>query len=258
MKKLILLLAVTSLLVACKTQVLGLQQHPSFTYETVTHNRFVIGGVVSAVAPLDDVTRMRFSDLMGRIFAEEKPELAMMRAGYLNRAMGHEPFEQMLDAYRETGVIGIVDAALVRRTFPDIRYLMLAHIEQDQVTQNHGQTETGVADSEDDAKKGEYEQVRVDVSMTATREMGVTLSIYDLRQDVMAWSGYVSGSETNSNDSSRTFNKDKRWKEELADVFVDSLIGLNSGEYPAPPSQDEVLSDIFEGFAENMPEPPKR
>ncbi len=29
------------------------------------------------------------------------------------------------------------------------------------------------------------------------------------------------------------------------------------GEYPAAPSREEVLSDIFEGFAENMPEPPK-
>jgi len=258
MKKLILLLAITSMLVACKTQVVGLQQHPSFTYETVTHNRFVIGGVVSATAPLDDVTRIRFSDLMGRTFAEEKPELAIKRAGFLDRALGHEPFEQMLDAYRETGVIDAADAALVRRAFPDVRYLMLAHIEQDRVTQNHDQTETDVADSEEDAKKGDYDQVRVDVSMTTTREMGATLTIYDLRQDVMAWTGYVSGSETNSNDTSRTFNKDKRWKEELVDVFVDSLIGLNSGEYPAAPSQEEVLADIFEGFAENMPEPPKR
>ncbi len=139
-----------------------------------------------------------------------------------------------------------------------MKKLMLAHIEQDRVTQNHDQTETDVADSEEDARKGDYDQVQVDVSMTTQRDMGVTLSIYDLDQSVMAWTGYVSGSDYNSNDSSRTFNKDKRWKEELVDVFVDSLIGLNSGEYPAAPSQDEVLSDIFEGFAENMPEPPKR
>jgi len=258
MKQLILLLAITSMLIACKAQVVGMQQHPSFTYELVTHNRFVIGGVVSATAPLDDVSRMRFSDLMGRVFIEEKPEMKIVRAGFLNRALGHEPFENMLDAYRETGVIAAADAALVRRVFPDVRYLMLAHIEQDQVRRNHDQSETDVADSKEDAKKGDYDQVRVDVSMTTTREMGATLTIYDLRQDVMAWTGYVSGSETNSNDTSRTFNKDKRWKEELVDAFVDSLTGLNSGEYPAPPSQDEVLSGIFEGFAENMPEPQKR
>jgi len=257
LKKLIFVLICLTGLSACKTQVIGMQQHPSFTYETLMQSRFVIGGVVSTVTPLDDMTRMRFSDLMGRTFAEEKPRLVIMRTGHVLKALGYEPFEQMLNAYRQSGVIDPLDAALLRRAFPDIRYLMLARIEKNHVSQNHDQTETDVADSSEDAKKGDYDQVQVDVSLTTTREMGATLTIYDLKQNVMAWSGYVRGSDTNSNDSSRTFNKDKRWKEELVDVFIDTLIGLNSGEYPAAPSQDEVLSDIFEGFAENMPEPPK-
>jgi len=258
MKKLIIVLICLTGLAACKTPVVGLQQHPSFTYETAIQSRFIIGGVASSVTPLNDMARVRFGDLMGRAFAEEKPELAIVRVGLLIKALGHETYEQILDEYRETGVLDAGDVAQLRHAFPDARYLMFVRIEQDNVRQNHDQTETDVADSPEDAKKGDYDQVQVDVSLNTTREMGATLSIYDLKQDVLAWSGYVSGSETNSNDSSRTFNKDKRWKEELVDVFVDTLIGLNSGEYPASPSQDEVLEDIFEGFAENMPEPPKR
>jgi len=258
MKKLIVVLICLAGLAACKTPVVGMQQHPSFTYETVMQSRFVIGGVVSAVTPLDDMTRMRFSDLMRRTFAEEKPRLLILRSGRVLKALGHESFEQMLDAYRESGVIGPVDASQIRRVFPDVRYLMLVRIEENRVSQKHDQTETNVADSTGDAKEGEYEHVRVDVSLTTRRDMGATLLIYDLKQDVVAWSGFVSGSDTNSNDSSRTFNKDKRWKEELVDAFVDSLIGLDSGEYPDAPGEEAVLADIFEGFAENMPEPPKR
>jgi len=258
MKKLIVVLICLAGLTACKTQVIGLQQHPSFTYETLIQSRFVIGGVVSTVTPLEDITRMRYSDLMGRTFAEEKPRMMLVGAGHVLKALGYEPFEHMLDAYRDSGVVDRMDAAQLRRTFPDIRYLMLVRIEKNRVSQNHDQTETDVADSSEDAKKGDYDQVQVDVSLTTRREMGATLTIYDLKQDVIAWSGYVNASDTNSNDSSRTFNKDKRWKEELLDAFVDSLIGLDSGEYPDAPGEEAVLADIFEGFAENMPEPPKR
>lgn len=258
MKKLMIVLICLVGLAACKTPVVGMQQHPSFTYESAMNSRFVIGGVVSTVMPLDDMTRTRFSDLMGRSFAKEKPRLAIVRAGFLIKVLGYQAYEQMLDEYRDTGVISPLDADQIRRALPDVRYLMLVRIEQNRVIQNHDQTETDVADSSEDAKKGDYDQVQVDVSLTTTREMGATLTIYDLKQDVVAWTGYVNGSDINSNNSSRTFNKDKRWKEELVDAFVDTLIGLNSGEYPVAPSQQEVLADIFEGFAENMPEPPKR
>ncbi len=257
MKKFIIILISLAALAGCKAQVIGMQQHPSFTYESAMNSRFVIGGVVSSVNRLDDMTRMRFSDVMGRTFAEEKPGMMIVRASHILKALGHKSYERMLDAYRESGVIDPLDAAQIRRAFPDIRYLMLVRIEKNRVSQNHDQTETGVADSADDAKEGEYERVRVDVSLTTTREMGATLNIYDLRQNVLAWSGYVSASDTNSNDSSRTFNKDKRWKEELVDVFVDALIGLDNGEYPDAPAEDAVLVDIMEGFAENMPEAPK-
>lgn len=257
MKKLVIILICLAGLVACKTPVVGMQQHPSFTYQAAMQSRFIIGGVVSTITPLDDMTRMRFSDLMGRTFAEKKPGLLIMRAGYVRKALGRKPYRLMLDAYRETGVIDPVDVEQVRRAFPDTRYLMLVRIEDNRISQNHDQTETNVADSPEDAKKGDYDQVSVDVSLSTTREMGAALIIYDLKQDVIAWSGYINGSDLNSNNSSRTFNKDKRWKEELVDAFVDTLIGFNSGEYPAAPSQDDVLADIFEGFAENMPEPPK-
>jgi len=190
MKKLMIMLICLSVLAACKTPVVGMQQHPTFTYDTVVKSRFMVGGVVSAVSPLDDITRMRFSDLMVRTFAEEKSELAIARAGFLMNALGHESFERMLDGYRESGVLAEDDAAQAGHAFPDLRYLMLARIEQDHVSHSHDETESDVADSEKDRKEGEYEHVRVDVSLTTTREMGATLTIYDLKS--MSSPGQVS------------------------------------------------------------------
>jgi len=200
-------------LTACKTAVIGMQQHPSFTYEATMHSRVLVGGVVSALTKRDRVTRQRDAELMARMFAEERPGLSQLRSGHLAQALGPDAYQRMLDEYRATGLIDAEAAQRIRQAFPDIRYLMLARIERNHVTREHQQSETDVADSAEDAKKGEYEQVRVDVSLTTRREMGATLTIYDLQQQLPAWSGYVNGSESVSNDSSRTFDKDKRWSQ---------------------------------------------
>jgi hypothetical protein len=254
MKNIVTLLVSMCLLAACKTPVAGMQQHPSFTYEAITQNQFIIGGVVSAAGSLDHITRIRFGDLLERIFHKERPELDMIRTGYLFREIGSESFARLLDGYRLTAMVTEQDMDNIRHLFPAARYLVLCRIEKDQVNRQHHESEADVVDSEEDRREGEFEYVRVDVSLATTREMGATLTIYDLRQNVLAWSGYVTQSETNSNHSSRTFNKKNRWQEELADAFVSALIGVDGNSYPAPPSRQEVLEELFEGFAENMPE----
>ena len=258
MPKWILLLICLIALAGCKTPVVGMQQHPSFTYEAVSQNRFLIGGVVSAIVPLDARTITRFSDLMQRSFIEERPHLDILRTGILRRAIGSESYHHMLDQVAIAGLPDAGDFSAIRRAFPELRYLIVARIEENHISQRNNQSETDVADSEDDQKKGEYEQVRVDVSLITGRKMGVTLSIYDLDTALAVWSGYISISHENSNDSSRTFNKENRWREELIDAFVDGLTGLDSNSYPDAPTREAVLADIFEGFAENMPEPPKK
>ncbi len=257
-KKPLLILIVMMTLSACKTPVVDVQHDPSFTYAAVAQSHFVVGGVVATTEHLDDITRIRFGDLLARVFSEERPELMLIRPGLLLKKTDNESFTRLLDGYRLTGVISEHDVDHVRRAFPAARYLLLSRIEMDHVSQLHDENETDVPDSEEDRRKGEFEQVRVDVSLTTTRQMGATLTIYDLHQHLLAWSGYVSQTVTNSNDSSHTFNKDRRWQEELIDSVVDGLIGLDEEEYPEAPSQTEVLEAIFEGFAENMPTSPKK
>jgi hypothetical protein len=251
----LLLLAAVS---ACKTQVLDLQHHPSFTHQSATNAVFVAAGVVSNDKKMDVMQSIRYGDLLARSFSRTRPYLHVIRTGMVIREIGVESFRELLSVYRLTGVINKHEVADVQNSFPQARYLMFSRIEKNKVSRHHSETETDVADSAEDRKEKEYEHVRVDVSLDSRRDMEANLMIYDLQQDFTVWSGYVEKSDTNSNRSSRTFSKKNRWKEELADAFIDALIGLDSGEYPEFPSEPEVLEQIFEGFAENMPEPPKR
>jgi len=82
-----------------------MRQHPSFTYETAMQSRFVMGGVVSNVTALDDLTRVRFSAFMARSFADEKPRLSIVGAGFLIKALGYGAYKPMLDECRDSGVL---------------------------------------------------------------------------------------------------------------------------------------------------------
>jgi len=257
MKKLLIIVAALCLLSACKTQVIGLQQHASFDYQATTQHQFVIAGVVSTVEPLDSLTRVRFGDLLGRTFHQMKPHMTMISSGHVIKAIGQQSFSRLLDEYRLTGVLNVQDVDGLHSAFPTARYVMLCRIEKDQLEQSYDETETDVADSEEDRKKGEYEYLRIDVSLITSRDMGATLLIYDLNNNLLVWSGYVQKSDSNSTDSSQTFSKDKRWHEEWVDSFVSGLLSLDNDNYPQPPTQQDVLEDIFIGFAENMPETKK-
>ncbi|NWF39438.1 hypothetical protein F3F96_09845 [Mariprofundus sp. NF] len=254
MKKFSIVLIAMLLLVSCKTQVVGLQQDHSFTYANALQAGFVAGGVVSLVDSLNDQQRMLYSEIMVREFADERPGFSFIRSGALISAFSLQQYGAWLDAFQLTGEISEPFASAVKVSFPKARYLMLCRIEENRITQEHSERETDVADSEEDRKKGEYEYVQVDISLTTTRQVGARLTIFDLQQHVVAWSGYVVKSETNSNDSSRTFNKQNRWRDEFVDDFLNAMIGIDNQGYPEAPAIESVLASLFEGFAENMPE----
>ena len=88
MKLPMVVLVIMSVLMACKTTVVGLQQDPSFSYIETIQNQFVVAGVTSSVEKLDDITRVRFGDQLARQFHEERPEINIIRSGLLAKEVG--------------------------------------------------------------------------------------------------------------------------------------------------------------------------
>jgi len=243
----VLLAALLCLLPACKTPVAGLQQHASFTYEATAMHLVVIGGVVSSHKQLTEIKRIRFGDLLGRTLHTELPHIKTVPTGSLRKALGQQPFNDLLDAYRLTGVITQQDVTEIQAVFPDARYLMLCNIEQDKIDQEQHETETETADSEEDRKQRNFDLIRVDLSLITSRDLGASFLIYDLKDHQVMWAGFIHKTISKSSDSSRTFRKTFRWH----DGFInDESVERN---YPKAATQVEVLEEIFSGFAENMP-----
>jgi len=254
MKKFSTLLILILLLVGCKTEVVGLQQDQSFTYDSALQGAFVAAAVTSLADDLNDRQRMLYSEILAREFVDERPEFTLFRSGVLISSYSLQQYRAWLNNYQLSGEIADTFANAIRKTYPHARFVILCRIEENRVAQHHSETETDVADSEEDRKKGEFEFVQVDVTLTTSRQVGATLSIFELQQNKVVWSGYVAKSEANSSSSSRTFDKHNRWREEFVDSFIDALIGVDNQGYPQAPAFEKVLASVFEGFAENMPE----
>jgi hypothetical protein len=147
-----------------------------------------------------------------------------------------------------------MDIEHIRQLIPDARFLILCRVESNHVSQDRQQTETKVADSAEDEKKGEYEHVRIEVTLTTSREISASLLIYDMELQRQVWTGFLEQTKSNSNSRSNTIDNDRNWAEQIIGSVLDSMISPDDMSYPEAPSVDRVLEGIFEGFAENMPE----
>ena len=254
-KKTAILFLITIALAGCKTQIAHLQQDPSFTYEAMTQHQLVVGGVVSMVDPEQSVLeRVRLGEMLSRAFKAERGELQLISSGYLLKKLGSQDLAILQDSYQFTGTVEPSDVEHIRQLIPDARFLILCRIESNHISQDHQKTETPVADSAEDEKKGEYEHLRVEVTLTTSREVSASLLIYDLELQRQVWSGFLKQTKSNKNSSSNTIDNDQNWVEQIVGSMFEAMINQDDMSYPEAPSVDRVLEGIFEGFAENMPE----
>jgi len=233
----------------------GLQQDPSYTYEHISESSFLIGGVTSLPDEWILAYQLMVGEILANAFRDERSDIQILPAGAIYKALGTEKYQNLLNQYRLSGLIAPNDVADIRIAFPNVRYLLLARVNESHVFEKKAHTETDVSDSKKDNKKDEYEFVKVEVSLIRWREVSASLLIFDMHQGQIAWSGQVSHSRENTNSDSNTYKKDDRWKNELVNSLFNTMLGQEG--YPKAPTEEVVLRSIFTGFAENMPEKKK-
>ena len=85
----------------------------------------------------------------------------------------------------------------------------------------------------------------VGTTHTTSRSVGISFHIYDLTMGISVWSGYIAKTKKNEGDS--------HGHQGLIISILEGLLGLTP-EYPSPPELSELLSQVFEVFAHNLPE----
>ena len=230
---------------SCGPKVDFLKQAPGFDYAALKGGRVVIGGVTSTVVPPDSAATLRepLTQTLETLLLEERPDLQLRPTKSLYSALGQDRYDTVLDDFEDSGEIrqaklAALDSLIGRET----RYIILARIEDEEVSYDQSST----TDSDTDAETRTW---------TTTLKIRIAFHIYDLQSARPVWSATFTGKDDEEN-TYKESDGDGNLLGSLVSGLVESLLGLRGDDdYPPPPGEDEILNGIFVKFASSLPRP---
>ncbi len=209
------------------TKVIGLQSDPSFTYQSLSTGRIAVGGVTSLVGKNDRATQYQMTSLLRERILKERPDIGVRPVEVIIHALGGDAYMYLVADYRLRGEITETWLERLSRATGDVQYAIFARIERYETKR-----------SETDGSES--------TTFKISRTVGISFHIYDLTTGVSVWSGYIDKTEEKS--------RVHRERGNILTSVVESLLGLNPSGYPSPPKFSKLSSEVFEGFADNLPE----
>ncbi len=229
---------------ACATKVDGLYVSDSFQPSNLKKDALVTGGVVDIKAAANREESNLYSALMLNEIKDEREFVSVKPVETLIQALGDATYNEVLAQYRTSGLNADTLGKIASKV-PSVRFVALAKIEGN--TTEKGESRQAASETKDD--KGKVTKTPESVTKKHKRTILASMHVYDLSKRDVAFSGQVSKSlETTRN---YTVNS-------IGNVLsvVNAIQGKDDeSTYPTPeaPSTRDVLSEVFEGFAENFP-----
>jgi hypothetical protein len=246
MKLLVLssLLTALTFSVSCTTKVEGLYIKDDFKAPAVKSGKILTGGVVAEPGKFSLQKSNDYSNVMLAAFKDERKYIPLIPYSRFFNGVGEAQFTKIMQQYSKADLdektLSEVVAAL-----KGVRYLALAKVDSNITTT--GESETDAKEYKNE--KGEKVRQPGKVTKTHTREIAATLHIYDLKAKAVAFTGQVKKSRENRAEYEKNIVKS-------VVSIVNAVKGKDrSATYPTPPApaDRDVLRDVFEGFAENLP-----
>ncbi len=246
------------MLVACKTQMVGLQQDPSFTKASLSQSPVLVLGVLPAKEPMQATWVRHQGELLTQAFREKHNDVNWVSTAQVAQHVGEQAMQNFWQTYMQSKQLDVGMLSVLHQKFPQARYLVLAKVDSNQTRQYRDKYEEDEAD-EMGKPTGYY---RVTIAQVAERNMSVSLLVYDMQSKLRAWYGSVQDGEQHANETSDTFHKNDSFGASLAAGVTSALIGhatngfmgLSEPEKAKIPDAEPILLRIYKGFAENMPD----
>jgi hypothetical protein len=226
----------------CATKVAGLKADPSFTYDTVSSGGVVIGGVVSLVKDLGMAEISTYANTMRTQLQEERADYNIAPMASVVSALGEADFMAMMADYKAMGSLSEGHIQKLKEKVAAGRYLVLSRIEANDVT-----TDRRV--EQDKNNKGKVTGEKI--VKIARRNMAVTMEIFDLKEGKRVWSGSITKDKVNKNEYQE--QKDGALVAVIKIATKTTETEDQKYPYPEPPADTELLEEILQGFATNMP-----
>lgn len=228
-------------LVGCAAHVSGLQHDKSFNYNAVKAGGIAVGGVTSIIDQVSEQELNYFGELYRRQIVEERGEFRVVPVGKIANGLGDD-YQPLMEGFRAHGVVDEKSVSQLRQLNLPAQYVIFSRIEDHYVEENN--SESPVFD-----KDGKEVKNKTNVTLSTVANVTAFTRIYDRQTGKSVWSGSVTQSKTNEN-SFESYSGSS-FKKALADAIIGDI--AESREQPPEPEFNDVLSQVFRGFAENLP-----
>ncbi|MDH5717555.1 MAG: hypothetical protein OEZ22_07935 [Spirochaetia bacterium] len=223
----------------CGASMKGVRVDKSFTYQSVVSSQMVVGGVTSVISDIQLDESNMLSNLLKTYFLERRENYKLMPTGVVSNKLGEKPYKDLLEEYKNNGALSEKSINVLREKTNGVKYIAFVRIESDDITKSRNEIKVKKSADQMESK--------------VTRSVSVSMTIYDINSNIIAWSGTGSTSKTNTS----------KYDIETDNALV-ALVKVAAGtkeksideKYPFPqePNLKDVLERIFDTFADNMPE----
>ena len=224
-------------------KVLHIRTDPSFTYDEVSSASIMVAGVTSAVG--DDDYRKEIRRGLTRLLAEriikKRPSLTILDPRRVQQSIVEERYAELLDRYEATdrldtaGMIELFDA-----TRGLVRYMVFARVEMDSITRTVDEDE-------------------ISIDRKTERLLKISFRIYDIAAGEVMYSTSILNQDYNLNVDVQDDTPDDECSSflSLMACLLDFISWFEKDDdegFPLPPKLDNLAKEVFDKFAENLPQ----
>lgn len=229
------------ILAGCGTSVERRYVDPSFDAAALGDGGLAVAAVVVAERPdLDDGASLSYARLLHQALRDRSPDRRLAPLDAFPTSVSGPDLARILDRYREAGSFTGAEWELLRSADPGPRYLAFARVESDQVDETSSEARL-MATTEEGVTEGQ--------TWTAKRTVVVTFDVVDPRAGNLVWTARIRREDANRRGRAHTV----RDPVEDRSVPVGDAWG-ETPDAPDPPVRLELLRDLFDRFAAELPE----
>jgi hypothetical protein len=233
---------------ACGPKVNFLKQAPDFNYAALAGGQIVVCGVTTTAVSGDSAYSLRepFTQILEARLLKKRPDLHFLPTKSLYSLLGQDRYDSILDGFENAGQVSQTELASCDSLIGEgARYAVLSRIEREELNYDLSSTTDEKTDNETR-------------TWTTKLEIRVAFQVYDLRSARSVWSASLSGKSAKKNTyEERDLLKGNVLANVVTEVVAGSLGIRGQDDYPPPPTEIEILSEIFDEFAVKLPRPPK-
>jgi len=208
----------------------------AFAYNILKENGIIIGGLSSPVVELSRQERIEYGSIMSNILIDKMEDvhtIKIINTLQLVEKLGKQKYFEIIENFDHAEMINRENIQIIQDSIPDIKFMLLASIENENIIDRSYQQYIEVDEKE-----------QIETEYLKTYLLTINFQIYDLYQEKMVWHNVI----YNQAEQSETRTTGTGCLESCMDDILQTIM-LGP---PAEINRKEVIAKTVEKFAKDL------